>query len=138
MDYKHIVFTGFSILIILFVFINFKSKSKTILIENLENQTQPQSNCCGNDPLFLAMKNASDIAILKDQVKEIGELKQKLNVVETNSQNNTKYIEDLQQQYANEASQVQTALTTPDEDNAESELNDNSLSMQEQMQETTE
>jgi hypothetical protein len=124
MDYKHIVFILFSLAIILLLFINFNSKSKSVLIENLENQTQTQSNCCGNDPLFLAMKNASDIVILKDQVKEIGELKQKLNVIETNTQNNTKYIEDLQQQYANEASNVQNSLTTSEEDNAESEPND--------------
>lgn len=137
MDYKHIVFIIFSLVIILFVFINFNSKSKSVLIENLENQSQSQSNCCGNDPLFLAMKNASDIAILKDQVKEIGELKQKINVVETNTQNNTKNIEDLLQQYANEASDVQNALTTEDEDNIETEPSD-MLSTQEQLQETLE
>jgi len=136
MDYKHIVFIVFSLVIILFVFINFNSKS--VLIENLENQAQTQNNCNEKDPLFLAMKNASDIAILKDQVKEIGELKQKLNVVETNTQNNTKNIEDLLQQYANEASDVQNALTTTDEneDNTEFDEPNDMLSTQEQLQET--
>jgi len=138
MDYKHIVFIVFSLVIILFVFINFNSKS--VLIENLENQAQTQNNCNEKDPLFLAMKNASDIAILKDQVKEIGELKQKLNVVETNTQNNTKNIEDLLQQYANEASDVQNALTTTDEneDNTEFDEPNDMLSTQEQLQETLE
>lgn len=138
MDYKHIVFIVFSLIIILFVFINFNSKS--VLIENLENQAQTQNNCNEKDPLFLAMKNASDIAILKDQVKEIGELKQKLNVVETNTQNNTKNIEDLLQQYANEASDVQNALTTTDEneDNTEFDEPNDMLSTQEQLQETLE
>ena len=133
MNYNHILFIIFSLVVVIFLLWN----STPRLIENLDNQSQDgnsKSNCCGNDPLFLAMKNSSEISILKDQVKEINDLKQKVNVLETNTQNNTKYIEDLQQQYLNEATDVQSAMDTPDEMEVQPEISETSLSPQEQLE----
>lgn len=111
MNYNHLLFGLFSLIVI--VYVMWQSTSKTRLVEPLENQTE--SNSCGKDPLFLAMKNASEISILKEQVKQIEELKQKLNVVETNTNNNTKYIDVVQQQLSSEATDIQTAMESPDE-----------------------
>lgn len=110
MNYNHLLFGIFSLIVIVYVIR--QSTSKTRIVEPLENQTD--NNTC-KDPLFLAMKNAGEISILKEQVKQIEELKQKLNVVETNSNNNTKYIDVIQQQYSNEANDIQTAMESPDE-----------------------
>jgi TolA-binding protein len=111
MNYNHLLFGIFSLIII--VYLGWQSNSKTPLVEPLENKTD--NNTCSKDPLFLAMKNASEISILKDQVKQIEELKQKINVIETNTNNNTKYIDVVQQQYSNEANDIQTATESPDE-----------------------
>lgn len=112
MNYNDILFGIFSLLIIVFIIWNSTSKARLRLVEPLENQRD--NNTC-KDPLFLAMKNASEISILKEQVKQIEELKQKLNVVETSSNNNTKYIDAIQQQYSNEANDIQSAMESPDE-----------------------
>jgi len=111
MNYNHLLFGIFSLIVIVCVI--WQSTSKTRLVEPLENQNS--NNTCDKDPLFLAMKNASEISILKDQVKQIEELKQKINVIETNTNNNTEYIDVIQQQYSNEANDIQTAMESPDE-----------------------
>ena len=132
MNYKHLIFIIFSLVIIFFVLWNSKSK----LIEPLENQTEPNVNssknsCCGNDPLFLAIKNAGEISLLKDQVKEIGVLKQKLSTLELESQNNAKVAQDIQQEFSGDV----TAFQTPDI-NESSEINQTSETFQPEISET--
>ena len=80
-----------------------------------------------------------------DTRKKILQIIKDSNYIPNNSarilkQNNTKNIEDLLQQYANEASDVQNALTTTDEneDNTEFDEPNDMLSTQEQLQETLE
>lgn len=115
MNYKHLIFIIFSIAIIIFVFWSSKSK----FIEPLENQTESQenvsqNNCCGNDPLFLAIKNASEIAVLKDQVKEISILKQQLNTLQSESEDNKKVADEIQQQFSSDANALQSSMETPE------------------------
>ena len=134
MNYKHLLFFVFSLVIIFFVLWNSKPK----LTEPLENQNvnsqNNNTNCCGNDPLFLAIKNAGEISILKDQVNEINNLKQKITKLETDTQTNSKYIEELQKQFMYEASSLQTAMETPVRNEVQPEISETSLSPQEQQE----
>jgi peptidoglycan hydrolase CwlO-like protein len=128
MNYKHLLFIIFSLLTIFFVLWNSKSK----LVEPLENQGSSQSNCCENNPAFLAMKNASEISILKDQVKEINDLKKKIGTLETETQTNTKYIDELQKEFLDEGQTMADSMDTGDETDVQPELSETFFSPQEQ------
>lgn len=129
MNYKHLLFIIFSLVIVLFVLWNSKPK----LTEPLENLDDKSKNtCCGNDPLFLAIKNSGEISVLKEQVNEINNLKQKISTLEMETKTNTKYLEDLQKQYAEEATAVQTSMESPDENEVQSEMSETTFSPQEE------
>jgi biopolymer transport protein ExbD len=107
MNNKHKLFIVFS-LVIIFTVLWF-SKSKTI--ENMENQEeQPSPTCCENNPLFLAMKNSADISVLKEQIKDITSLKEKVKTIETDVKYNTTYIEASQKEDTEAAQAIETQL----------------------------
>lgn len=151
MNYKHLLFIIFSLIIIIIVLWNYKSKlTEPLVLQRRVTSFPPRqnasprrravkiiennTNCCGNDPLFLAIKNSGEISILKEQVNEINNLKQKIGTLETETQNNSNYIEELQKQFMEEASSIQTAMETPDENESQvqPEMNETSLTPQEQ------
>lgn len=132
MNYKHLLFIIFSLVIIFYVLWNSKSK----IIEPHENQMEYKvqgNNCCGNDPLFLAIKNAGEIALLKDQVKEIGILKQKISSLEIESQNNTKMADEIKQEYSSDANAFQSTLENPESDEQDELNTSNTTNFQPEM-----
>ena len=90
-----------------------KYKSNTIY--HIENMTNKEKTCCDNNPLLLAMKNSADISVLKDQVKELIQLKEKVRVLEDETKNNTKYLDAVQQEDADVGKSIQNQM----EDNLE-------------------
>lgn len=125
MIYKHKLFLIFSF-ILFFVLMYTKYK----YIENMDNMDNINTSSDGtsstnnmsnleqydpsqqvnNNPLFLAMKNAADISILKDQVKELSQIKERVSTLETNVKNNTTFIQDSQTEDINAASAIQSQL----------------------------
>ena len=94
MNINHKIFIIFSLIIF---FIVWYSKSKSNLKENMENQSG-QNSGCENAPLFLAMKNSSEISELKKEVKNISQL-----------------VDQLQTQNMNEATDIITSMTDSEE-----------------------
>lgn len=136
MNHKHKLFLFFSLSVIFFVLWYPKSKSKYQYrnkpihkyIENMDNM-QKGETCCDNNPLFLAMKNSADISILKDQVKELSQLREKVRTLETDNENNTKYLNNLQQEDADTGKIIKDQLEEGDEEEIEEmSTNINSIS----------
>ena len=96
MNINHKIFIIFSLIIFFIVWYS-KSKSKSNLKENMENQSG-QNSGCENAPLFLAMKNSSEISELKKEVKNISQL-----------------VDQLQTQNMNEATDIITSMTDSEE-----------------------
>jgi len=132
MNHKHKLFLFFSLVVIFFV-LWWYPKSKHIYrikprhnyIENMENMENQGEACCNNNPLFLAMKNSADISVLKEQVKELSQLREKVKVLETNNETNTKYLDTLQQEDVDVAKNIQDEMeeTNERENNPESNSN---------------
>ena len=100
MNINHKIFIIFSLVIFFIVWYSkskSKSKSKYNLKENMENQSG-QNAGCENAPLFLAMKNSSEISELKKEVKNISQL-----------------VDQLQTQNMNEATDIITSMTASEE-----------------------
>lgn len=121
MNNKHKLFLIFSLGIIFLVLWYPKSKHISIkprhkYIENMANQGEA---CCNNNPLFLAMKNSADISVLKTQVKELLQLKETVRSLETDNQNNTKYLNNLQQEDVDVAKNIQDQMEADEEEDNE-------------------
>jgi hypothetical protein len=105
MNINHKIFIIFSLVIFFIVWYSkskYKYKSKSNLKENMENQSGQnaggQNSGCENAPLFLAMKNSSEISELKKEVKNISQL-----------------VDQLQTQNMNEATDIITSMTGSEE-----------------------
>lgn len=120
MNHKHKLFLFFSLAVIFFVLWYPKSKDQYInkprhkYIENMDN-IQKSEACCDNNPLFLAMKNSADISILKEQVKELSQLREKVRTLQTDNENNTKYLNNLQQEDVDTGKVIENQLEEGDE-----------------------
>lgn len=122
-----ILFFGFLLISQIFNYIYRRLKSNTI-IEGAQNQNVSQSNTKpvytydeyiglqNTDPLFLAIKNASNIAFLKSQIDDITNIRQEMNKMNSDIQSNTTQIESIQQSLIDD-------LNPPEEtgENAETE-----------------
>ncbi len=113
-NHKLFVFILFSLAFILLLIWYPKSKSNTRnhYIENMTNKNQ--TTCCDNNPLLLAMKNSTDISILKEQVNDLVKLKEQVRVLEDETKNNSKYLNTLQQDDADVAKSIQSQMEDDD------------------------
>ena len=127
-----ILFFGFLIISHLFNYFYYYLKANKI-IEGLDNASQINNvktphtydeyiGLQNTDPLFLAIKNASNIAFLKSQIDDISNLRQEINQLSDDVQVNNTQIQTIQQSLAGDLS--------PDEDNEDNEDNEEMIEEQ--------
>lgn len=115
------LFGVFIFIMIKYIVNNYKFKKNmnklNTHIESFNNNNRKYSNYNGleRDPLYLSIKNAANISYLKGQMDELYKMREEIRELNAQEKQNAQYNNQMQQEYKNEATGIQNALSSPDE-----------------------
>lgn len=115
----------------------YNNNNRNKIIETF-NTNSKYSNYNGleRDPLYLSIKNAANISYLKGQMDELYKMREEIRELNAQEKQNAQYNNQVQQEYKDEATGIQNALSSPDENENENG-NNSGESMQPQNNENS-
>ena len=93
------------------------------VIESFDNNSKYSNyNRLEKDPLYLSIKNAANISYLKGQIDELYKMREDIRELNVQEKQNAQYNNQMQQEYKDEAKGIENALSSPDENTPQTEV----------------
>ena len=124
-----VLFGVFIFISVKYIINNYKLKTNAnriknnSVIESFDNNSKYSNyNGLEKDPLYLSIKNAANISYLKGQIDELYKMREDIRELNVQEKQNAQYNNQMQQEYKDEAKGIENALSSPDENTPQTEI----------------